>query len=97
MTSTIASPNTEATILTRMVQADDRELTPDTARYWLSMKLPAVDEERVDELSATARAGSLTESEKQELESYLQVGIFLSIMQSKARRLLKIKPDLTCP
>ncbi len=97
MTSPIASPNTEATILTRMVQADDRELTPDAARYWLSMKLPAVDEERVDELSATARTGSLTESEKQELESYLHVGIFLSIMQSKARRLLKIKPDLTCP
>ena len=93
----IASPNTEATILTRMVQAGDPELTPEAARYWLSMKLPSVDEERVDELSAIARAGSLTASEKQELESYLHVGIFLGIMQSKARRLLKIMPNLTCP
>lgn len=96
MSSQTVTPNTEATILTRMIQAEDRQLTPETARYWLSMKLPATDEERVDELSAKARAGSLTEPEKQELESYLHVGMLLGAIQSKARRLLRIEPDLTC-
>jgi hypothetical protein len=96
MSSHIVTPNTEATILTRMVQAEDVELTPEAARYWLSMKLPPSDEERVHELSAKARAGSLSDSERQELESYLHVGMLLGVMQSKARRLLGIELDPTC-
>jgi hypothetical protein len=50
-----------------MLEPDDRELTPDAARYLLSIKLPTSDEDHVDELSAKARAGSLTEAESQEL------------------------------
>ena len=56
MSSQVITPNTEAAILARMIQADDREFTPDAARYLLSMKLPALDEERVNELSEK-RAG----------------------------------------
>ena len=58
------------------------------------MKLPPTDEERVNELSAKARAGSLTESEAQELDSYLHIGVLLGVMQSKARRLLTTDPNL---
>jgi len=50
------------------------------------MTLPSTDEKRVDELSANARAGSLTESEAQELDSYLHIGTLLGVMQSRARR-----------
>jgi uncharacterized protein YnzC (UPF0291/DUF896 family) len=53
------------------------------------MKLPSSDEARVNELSAKAREGSLTEAETQELDSYLHIGSLLAVMQSKARRLLK--------
>jgi uncharacterized protein YnzC (UPF0291/DUF896 family) len=53
------------------------------------MKLPSGDEDRVNELSAKARAGSLTEAETQELDSYLHIGSLLAVIQSKARRLLK--------
>src|SRR4051812_42817418 len=95
MSSQVITPNTEATILARLVQAEDQELTPEAARYWLSLKLPASDEERVNELSAKARAGSLTADEKQELESYLHVGMLLGVMQSKARQLLHLEPDFT--
>jgi hypothetical protein len=95
MRSQVVAPNTESTILARMIEAEDRELTPETARYWLSMKLPIADEERVDELSAKARAGTLTEEEKRELESYLRVGMLLGLIQSKARQLLNIEPDFT--
>lgn len=87
MSSQVFSPNTEAAILARIIQSDDRELTPDAARYLLSMKLPASDENRVNELSAKAQSGSLTESERVELESYLHIGTLLGVMQSKGRRL----------
>lgn len=88
MSSQHIPANTEAAILARIIQADESELTPEAARYLLSMKLPATDEDRVNELSAKARHGSLTEIEQQELESYLHIGILLGIIQSRARRLV---------
>ncbi len=75
-------------MLARILQSDEQELTLDAARYWLSVKLPASDQDRVDELSAKARAGSLTEAESQELDNYVHVGFLLGTMQAKARRLL---------
>jgi hypothetical protein len=96
MSSQVVTPNTEASILARIIQSDEKALTPEVARYLLSMKLPSTDEDRVNDLSAKARAGSLTEDERQELESYLHIGILLGVMQSKARRLIKrADSDLT--
>jgi len=89
MSSHVITPNTEAAILARIIGADERELTPDAARYLLSMRLPTSDEDRVDELSAKARAGSLSEAEGKELDSYLHIGSLLAVMQSNARRRLK--------
>ncbi len=89
MNSQAVYGNTEAAILGRIIQADERELTPDAARYLLSMRLPSGDEERVNELSERPRAGSLTEAETQELDSYLHVGSLIAAVQAKARRLLK--------
>ncbi len=85
----VISSNTEASILARVFQSENQTLTPDLARYLLSMRLPSADEERVNELSAKARAGALTEPEEQELDSYLHIGWMLAIVQSKARQLLK--------
>ena len=63
MSSHVLTPNTEAAILARIIQSDASALTPEVARYLLSMRLPPADEERVNELSAKARAGSLGERE----------------------------------
>jgi hypothetical protein len=92
MSSQVIVPNTEAAIPARIIQSDEHELTPEADRYLLSMKLPSADEDRVNELSARAREGSLTEAETQELDSYLHIGSLLAVMQSKARRLLKHAP-----
>jgi len=92
MSSQVITPNSEAAILARIIQADEEELTPDAARYLLSMRLPSADEDRVNELSAKARAGSLTDVESQELDSYLHIGSLLAVMQSQARRRLKEAP-----
>jgi hypothetical protein len=92
MSSQAIPPNTEAAILARIIRSEERQLTPEAARYLLSMKLPSGDEDRVNELSAKARAGSLTEAETQKLDSYLHIGSLLAVMQSKARRLLNNVP-----
>jgi len=88
MSSQVLTPNTEAAILARIIESDLDTITPDVARYLLSMRLPRRDEERANELSARARAGSLTPSDEQELDSYLRIGRLLAVMQSRARRLL---------
>ena len=89
MSSQVVAQNTEAAILARVIEADESEVTPDVARYLLSMQLPQVDRNRVDELSAKARTGSLSAAEEAELDSYLHIGSLLGVMQSRARRLLK--------
>lgn len=89
MSSQVIEPNTEAAILARVIEADQKEITPDVARYLLSMQLPEADRARVNELSAKARSGSLTGAEAAELDSYLHIGSLLGVMQSRARRLLK--------
>ena len=91
MNSQAVYGNTEAAILGRIIQADEPELTPDAARYLLAMRLPSGDEERVNELSERARAGSLTGPETQELDSYLHVGSLIAAVQAKARSLLKLQ------
>ncbi len=93
MSSQVLTPNTEAAILARILESQNRKLTPDAARYLLSIKLPSSDEDRVDELSAKARTGSLTEAEGQELDGYLHIGSLVAVLQSTARRLLKQAPS----
>ena len=94
MDSRTTVPNTEAAILARIIRAEEDPLTPDVARFLLAMRLPASDEERVNELSAMAQTGSLTDIETQELDSYLHIGYLLGVLQAKARGLLKEEQSL---
>lgn len=89
MSSHVLTSNTEAAILARVIESDASAITPEVARYLLSMQLPGADAERVNELSAKARAGALSEGEAQELDSYLHIGRLLAVLQSRARRLLQ--------
>ncbi len=89
MSSQTVVPNPEAAIWARLFQSEETKVTPEVARYLLSIKFPAADEDRVNELSAKARAGTLTDTEAQELDSYLHLSSLLAVMQSKARQFLK--------
>lgn len=60
MSSQAVTANTEEAILARVIESGPSSITPDVARYLLSMQLPVADEERVNELSAKARADSLS-------------------------------------
>ncbi len=88
MGSQSVTSNTEAAILARLIQARD-SMSPDVAQYLLSFDFDAEDRERMEVLAERARAGNLTPAETAELDSYLHIGSLISIMQSKARRLLR--------
>ena len=92
----VSPPNTEAAILARIIASDQSQITPEIARYLLSIQFPSADRDRVNELSARARAGMLAENEMNELDSYLHVGSLLAVMKSKARQLLRAA-DLDSP
>ena len=75
----------EAAILSRVIDAENGNLTAEAARAILRMGFPAEDCARAEVLAARSREGVLTAAEETELESYRHVGRLLELMKSKAR------------
>lgn len=88
MSSQLITPQTEAAIWARLMDSQREDLMPDAARYLLSFQFPESDRVRMQELAEKSEAGSLTEDDGRELDSYLHVGNLLAVMQSKARMIL---------
>ena len=84
-----AAANTEAEILSRIIAPGKPELPVHTAEMILALEFPREDQERMDQLSEKAREGTLTREEQFEIGAYERVGIFLSLLRSKARISLK--------
>ena len=85
-----ASPrNDEASILSRAIDPDSGTWAPNIAHGILSLALSAPDRERMNELAAKAREGSLGPDEQLEIESYRQACRLLDLMKAKARLSLK--------
>jgi hypothetical protein len=89
MSSQLTVPNSEAAILGRLIEKHDHDLSPDAARYLLSIRFEEPDIARMNELSELARQGALNAQEQTELDSYIHVSNLLGIMQSRARRALR--------
>jgi hypothetical protein len=79
----------DQSILHRMLGMDQRDLSPEVARYFLDLSLTDFDQKRVAALSDKANEGELTPAERDELSMYVVLGDFLAIMQSRARLSLK--------
>ena len=67
----------------------DKPLTPTAARALLKVQFSALDRERMTELAAKARAGTLTSDEERETDTYERLGCTLDILHSQARRVLR--------
>lgn len=87
--SEVAGGTLAASIWDRVIGADDHGLSAEEAHAVLGWKFPPSDRQRVDELSAKARAGELTVAEERELDEYLAIESALVSLKSKARRALK--------
>ena len=83
--------NPGAAIWQRVIQFDE-ELSPSAARALRKLRFSERDHTLLDELSAKARAGSLTADEQTQLDTFERLGCLLDILHSKARRALKKKP-----
>ena len=74
-----------ASILEHVISQAKGDLSAELARYILSLDFPPADQARYAELSAKAQSGALSAEERAELEDFLNVNDFLTIVQSKAR------------
>jgi hypothetical protein len=79
----------EVAILSRVLEPDKPTLTAAAARALLTLDFNQDDKDRMRQLSAKAREGTLTAQEQAEVNNYERVGHLLNILQSKARRSLK--------
>ena len=87
-TSTVS----EVAIFGRLIERNESHLAPEVARYLLALDFRGPDRDRMNELAEKAREGHLTREEDVELNSYIQVGNLLAILQSKARKSLRDTP-----
>jgi len=92
MSSQLLSSNSEAAIWARLMQAQKDDLSPEAAEFLLAIDFGESDRERMLQLAERSEAGTLTAEEQIEFDGYLHVGNLLAVMQSKARRALKMKP-----
>ena len=67
-------------------------LSPELARYVLSLGFTDALRERYERLSERAQSGLLTPEEEAELDEYLSTDAFISILKSKARISLRNNP-----
>lgn len=82
------APKTEVEVWMKILHPDDT-MSPRAARAILGLSFPASDRVRQRELSAKARAGTLTSDEDAEMDTIERVGAILSTLKSKARQVLK--------
>ena len=78
-----------STVLERVIRPKRGDLSPGMARQFLSLDFPPGDHARYERLSAKASEGALSEAERAELEEYLDVNDFLTIIKAKARASLQ--------
>jgi hypothetical protein len=88
MNTTKRSPHTEVEMWLRILHPNG-ELSPQAARAILQLSFPEADIEHMRELSAKARAGTLSVDEDRIMDEYERVGSVLSILKSRARQVLK--------
>jgi hypothetical protein len=79
----------DSTILERVIKPERADLSPELARHVLAFDFPPTDHARYQELSAKASEGTLSETERAELEEYLDVNDFLTVIKAQAQASLR--------
>ena len=82
----------ESAIWARVIQPERGDLPPEAARFFLNLAFKQDDLDRIDELSVKNQAGELSDAETEELRDYLQVGLEIDLLRSKARLAIQNGP-----
>ena len=90
-TVTNHTPESDATLFTRIVSNGKTPLPADVARYFLDLHISERDKARMHDLVVRNQEGDLSEAEKEELLSFGRVGDMLAILKSRARKALGVK------
>ncbi len=85
MRSQVLAPSGEAAIWARLIESQKGELTPEAAKYLLTLRFSDEDQARVQDLADRSQEGTLSEDDMSEFDRYLRVGNLLAVVQSKAR------------
>ncbi len=78
----------DVAIWERAIQFEE-EPSATAAKALLKLQFSQGDRQRMRELAAKARAGTLKEAEQHAIDTYERLGCLLDILHSKARRVLK--------
>ncbi len=81
----------EVTILARVLGNEDGKLPANMARYILNRGFSEGDKARMHDLAVRNQDDALSAVEREELLAYAKAGTILSILKSRARRVLGIK------
>jgi hypothetical protein len=84
--------NYDRSILQRIFDTKGRKFPPEVAGFILELSLTNADHERIAFLSDKANEGVLTPAEHDELATYVLLGDFLTIMQSRAKAAMNQSP-----
>lgn len=87
-------PVIRARVLEAQVAARGGEISPDVARFFLSMGFSEGDRARIAYLAGRSEEGEPTPYERAEYDGYLHAGNIPTIMKSKARMILGVPPLL---
>jgi len=83
--------NSQAAIFARLWETKEGKLPRTLARLALKTTFPPQDLDRMHLLVQKNRQGTISANELEELDSYIAAGDLLALLQSKARKTLKIK------
>ena len=89
MSGSLLTTDIEAGILTRVFDPANGTWSAEAAQAVLAVSLPVADKQRMDELAAKARAGTLEGDEELEIEGYRHVCRMLELIKAKSRATLK--------
>jgi hypothetical protein len=92
-TATTHASENEVTILARFLDNENGQLPRTLARYILDHRISERDKARMHELAVRNQEDALTPAEKEELIGFAKAASLLSILKSRTRRTLGIKPD----
>jgi hypothetical protein len=91
-TTANGASQSEITILARVLSNGQGQLPAEMARYILTLGFGKHDKARMHDLVVRNQDDALSAAEKEELLAYAKAGSLLSILKSKARRVLGAKP-----